>query len=427
VNDSAGLSDSTSRWVEVTGVPPVPVINVWAAGAQLGASGLGSFDLAAAGPPVVPGSIAAYEWEFGDGSPPASGPTVAHTYSQSGTFVLRLTVTDAAGLQTTARTNITINIPAVPAWSGDNAPANDQNLALDPGANIITFGVSSNTQRGAPEDILYNLAATNYHVVTASNDFGLLPGVLGGVRVESASIIWQCTWPTPKDFNQVVIGGSRAADPQPDTAWKIQVRTINGWEVFDQGVGGWIDGGIYEWGGPNNPPVTARGLRVRLYSGPAGAPLVGTHLRGTGGVSGAFDDRAEARKGLVILLHDGDSDGDGIPDPWEAAFGLDPTVDDAALDDDGDGFSNGEEYQADTDPTDAAAYPVILCSKTPRGFSVGFPSSVNRVYDVQACTDLGSGNWTDTVLGLPGTGSMIELFDSTAPPLQFYRVRARVE
>ena len=46
-----------------------------------------------------------------------------------------------------------------------------------------------------------------------------------------------------------------------------------------------------------------------------------------------------------------DSDGDGMPDDWENYFGLDPYVDDANEDADGDGASNIEEYQAGTEPT----------------------------------------------------------------------------
>lgn len=56
----------------------------------------------------------------------------------------------------------------------------------------------------------------------------------------------------------------------------------------------------------------------------------------------------------------GDADGDGLPDEYEAKYPaflnpLDPA--DAAQDADGDGFTNLEEFQAKTDPSDAKNHP----------------------------------------------------------------------
>lgn len=45
-----------------------------------------------------------------------------------------------------------------------------------------------------------------------------------------------------------------------------------------------------------------------------------------------------------------DQDQDGMPDQWENAFGLDPTVDDSNDDPDGDGISNINEYLVGSDP-----------------------------------------------------------------------------
>lgn len=59
-----------------------------------------------------------------------------------------------------------------------------------------------------------------------------------------------------------------------------------------------------------------------------------------------------------------DTDGDGLPDWWETKYGLDPNDDGsvdpnngATGDPDGDGYTNDEEYDADTDPTDPDSHP----------------------------------------------------------------------
>jgi CheY-like chemotaxis protein len=45
-----------------------------------------------------------------------------------------------------------------------------------------------------------------------------------------------------------------------------------------------------------------------------------------------------------------DWDADGLPDDWETTHGLNPWVNDADLDSDGDGLTNLQEYERDTDP-----------------------------------------------------------------------------
>jgi hypothetical protein len=52
-----------------------------------------------------------------------------------------------------------------------------------------------------------------------------------------------------------------------------------------------------------------------------------------------------------------DTDADGMPDGWEAGFGLDPTVDDAGADADDDTATNLQEYLGQTDPRDPDSRP----------------------------------------------------------------------
>jgi PKD repeat protein len=53
----------------------------------------------------------AYSWNFGDGTPGASGQTVSHTYNTAGTMSPTCTVTDNSGTKASGATPVTVNQP----------------------------------------------------------------------------------------------------------------------------------------------------------------------------------------------------------------------------------------------------------------------------------------------------------------------------
>ena len=73
-----------------------------------------------------------------------------------------------------------------------------------------------------------------------------------------------------------------------------------------------------------------------------------------------FCGEKQAEEKKIVL----DADGDGLPDAWEKRYGLNVNGDatDATADADGDGFTNLEEFQAGTDPTDRRDHPDYLDS-----------------------------------------------------------------
>ena len=98
-----------------------------AAGAATGFDGSGSSD--------ADGTIARYDWDFGDGAQaPNGGPTPTHTYAAAGDYTVALTVTDDAGCSMSfvftgqtahctggaaARTTRTVTVPPSGGGGGD--------------------------------------------------------------------------------------------------------------------------------------------------------------------------------------------------------------------------------------------------------------------------------------------------------------------
>lgn len=136
------------------------------------------------------------------------------------------------------------------------------------------------------------------------------------------------------------------------------------------------------------------------------------------GASGALSTGAN----LVVLP---DSDGDGLPNAYEDAYGLDrDNAEDAGLDLDDDGVTNAGEYAAGTDPGDALnRLRILQIRDSDGGAEIEFQASSNKTYTVEFREALGQENW-QPLRNLPAreTNRMELLIDASPSLRRFYRL-----
>jgi polygalacturonase len=139
----------------------------------------------------------------------------------------------------------------------------------------------------------------------------------------------------------------------------------------------------------------------------------------------------------AVLNPNDDTDGDGIPNGYEFAHGLDPlNPADASADNDGDGFSNLQEFLAGTDPNDKNSTPFRTVSIGQQGNNIvlTWTTAGGTTNQVQSTSGTGNGSYATNgfanlspqmVIG--GTGliatNYTDVGGATNKPSRFYRVR----
>ena len=184
--------------------------------------------------------------------------------------------------------------------------------------------------------------------------------------------------------------------------------------------------------GPDHPllPLNYRWLRSGLtFLSNAPAMLVLTNVQP--GAAGTFrvvvtnlaGSVSSATVSLTVLA---DFDGDGLADAWEKQYGFDTNnLADAALDFDRDGMSNRDEYNAGTNPTNAASVLKLQLSPVVAGqAALSFLAMSNRTYTVEwnAADTGGTWNRVQDVLAQPA--ERIESVSDTnaSGAMRLYRV-----
>ncbi len=122
-----------------------------------------------------------------------------------------------------------------------------------------------------------------------------------------------------------------------------------------------------------------------------------------------------------------DSDGDGMPDAWEVAHGLNPNnPGDAAQDSDADDVGNYAEYLSGTDPRGNQSYPAIdSVFASNRTIYIRVWASANRSYSVVYRDPPTSGLWLKlTNIESQPDARLLRVTDSipTGGSTRFYRL-----
>jgi cytochrome c len=143
VSDPAGASVSQTIAISVDDPPGNRPPSVEAAAAP--GSGKAPLDVVLTAQGSDPdGDAITFAWDFGDGSLPAKGRRARHTYTRTGTFVAKVTVTDEAGAAATDTVSIVVGDPAA-----NQAPTVD--VAADPVGGTAPLKVSLTAAGSDPD------------------------------------------------------------------------------------------------------------------------------------------------------------------------------------------------------------------------------------------------------------------------------------
>lgn len=119
---------------------------------------------------------------------------------------------------------------------------------------------------------------------------------------------------------------------------------------------------------------------------------------------------------------------DGIPDEWRVQyFGTLANLKAAGdFDADGDGVTNGAEFQLGSNPTNPGDHLKVAGSILPNhSMKFRFPTAAGYKYQLLVSTNLT--DWTVIQENILGTGSEVELTSNSEAPLGYYRIQVQPE
>ena len=225
--DDDGATDNATVTVEVVEPNDSPTTAVSANRTSIEAGEAVTFD--ATGSTDTDGSIASYEWAFGDGST-ATGAQPSHTFSSAGSYTVELTVTDDDGAADNATVTVEVTDPNEPpdaSVSANRTSANaGETIAFDATGSTDTDGSiasyewafgDESTATGAQPSHTFSSAGSYTVDVTVTDDDGATDNATVTVKIsepnQSPNAVVSANRTTVGVGEPVAFDASESSDP----------------------------------------------------------------------------------------------------------------------------------------------------------------------------------------------------------------------
>ncbi len=159
------------------------------------------------------GTISSFDWDFGDGTS-GTGSSVEHTYATSGRYVIRLTVTDDRGAQSTTTRTLLMNSKPTAQFtfsidSGNALRVNFDGRGSSDADGTLTnfswnFGDGSSPVTGSVVSHLYSVPDDYTVVLTVTDDFGEIATRSQVVDVVGTAVFVRSATPSFGEVDTVV-------------------------------------------------------------------------------------------------------------------------------------------------------------------------------------------------------------------------------